>query len=263
VAGLRALVLAGRRGATDALAGERGSTHRALLEVGGIPMLLRVVRTLRAAPSVARIAVSIDDPRALDDVPELKATVAAGDLDVHVSLDSPSRSVADALESREGDESLLVTTADHALLTVEIVEHFAAVCAESDADVLVGVVAGSLLRERYPETTRTYLRLRGEAWSGANLFCFRGERARRAAAFWVRAERHRKRPWRLVSAFGPSALLLFLLRRLDLDAALERVSHAIGALVRPVRLPFAEAAIDVDRATDLALAERILAQRAE
>lgn len=263
MAGLHALVLAGRRGPTDPLAGERGATHRALLEVGGVPMLVRVVRTLRAAPSVARITVSIDDARALDDAPELKAAVAQGSLTVHQSLGSPSRSVSDVLEGGARGEPSLVTTADHALLTVEIVEHFAAACARSEADVLVGVVAGSLLQARYPETTRTYLRLRGEAWSGANLFCFRNERARRAAAFWVRAERHRKHPWRLASAFGPGSLLLFLLKRLDLDAALERASHAMGAVVRPVRLPFAEAAIDVDRATDLALAERILAERAE
>ncbi len=62
-------------------------------------------------------------------------------------------------------------------------------------------------------------------------------------------------------ALGPIALILFLLRRLDLDAAFERASRAIGARVRPVPLPFPEAGIDVDRATDLALAERILADR--
>lgn len=225
-------------------------------------MLLRVVRTLRAARDVESIAVSIDDPRALDDEPELKALVAEGALRVHRSRESPSRSVSDALASRVAGEPLLVTTADHALLTPLMVDHFAAVCASSEADVLVGLVAASRLRARYPETTRTYVKLRGEAWTGANLFCFRTDLARRAAAFWVRAEQHRKHPWGLASAFGPISLLLFLLRRLDLDAALARASRAIGASIRAVSLPFPEAAIDVDRVTDLALAERILAERA-
>ena len=58
---------------------------------------------------------------------------------------------------------------------------------------------------------------------------------------------------------GPSTLLAFALRRLDLDAALERVSHAMQVRVEAVRLPFAEAAIDVDRPSDLALVTRILA----
>jgi 2-phospho-L-lactate guanylyltransferase (CobY/MobA/RfbA family) len=224
-------------------------------------MLLRVVRALRASSGIDSVTVSIDDGRALDEVPALKAALAAGDFRVHRSLDSPSRSVSGALAGCAPDEALLVTTADHALLTPDIVEYFSAEVARSEADVLVGVVSRSTLDTRYPETTRTYLRLREEAWTGANLFCFRTGRARRAAEFWVRAERQRKRPWRLAWAFGPIALILFLLRRLDLDAALERASRAMGARVRAVPLPFPEAAIDVDRATDLALVERILAER--
>ena len=50
------------------------------------------------------------------------------------------------------------------------------------------------------------------------------------------------------------------LRRI-IDAALERASRAIGVRIRAVPLPFPEAAIDVDRVTDLMLAERILAER--
>jgi hypothetical protein len=82
-------------------------------------------------------------------------------------------------------------------------------------------------------------------------------------AFWRRAERFRKRPWRMVGTFGPITLVLFLLRRLDLEAAFERVSRAVGARVRAIRMPFPEAAIDVDRPADLALVSRLLAERAK
>ena len=66
---------------------------------------------------------------------------------------------------------------------------------------------------------------------------------------------------RLARVFGPDALLLFALRRLRFDAALGRGSAAIGCRVDAVRLPFAEAAIDVDRPSDHALVSRILAAR--
>jgi hypothetical protein len=127
--------------------------------------------------------------------------------------------------------------------------------------VRVGLVAASLLRARFPESTRTYLPMRDDLYSGANLFAFLTPDAKRAAEFWVRAEASRKRPWRLALAFGPRALIAFWRRRFDLDAALEQVSRVIGARVRAVRMPFAEAAIDVDRASDLALATRILSER--
>jgi GTP:adenosylcobinamide-phosphate guanylyltransferase len=255
------LVLAGRRGQDDPLARAAGARHRALLEVGGVPMLVRAVRALRGSRSVGRIWISIDDPGALDGVPELRALAAEGALAHHASLASPSRSVHDALLRLAPGEKLLVTTADHALLTPQMVDAFADAAEAAAPDVAVAVVAASLLRQHYPESTRTLLRLRGEAFTGANLFAFRTREAARAAEFWVRAERHRKRPWRLVGALGPGTLLLFALRRLDLEAAFERVSRAVGVRIAPVRMPFAEAGIDVDRPSDLVLAERILSQR--
>jgi hypothetical protein len=76
-------------------------------------------------------------------------------------------------------------------------------------------------------------------------------------------ERYRKRPWRLVAAIGPVPLLRFLAGGLSIDAAAGRLSRITGARVRIVEMPFAEAAIDIDKPADLALAERILAQRGE
>ena len=84
---------------------------------------------------------------------------------------------------------------------------------------------------------------------------------RRAAEFWRRAEQHRKSPWRLVGTFGPLTLLLFLARRLDLDAAFRRVSKVIGIEARAIQMPTAEAAVDVDKISDLELVNRIFAER--
>ncbi len=84
-----------------------------------------------------------------------------------------------------------------------------------------------------------------------------------AAAFWSHLERHRKRPWRLIAAVGPAALLRFLLGRLSLAGALAILSRRAGARIAPVVMPFAEAAIDVDKPADLTLAEAILRRRAE
>lgn len=254
------LVLAGSRGASDPLASAEGARHRALLEVGGVPMLLRVVRALRATPSVGRIVVSIEDAGALDTVPELAALRREGALSVHPSLDSPSRSVLDALAGFPEDSPVLVTTADHALLRAEIVECFLAGAEASGADLAFGLVAKRVLRARFPDSERTFLPFRDDGYSGANLFLFRTAQARKVAAFWVRAERFRKQPWRLVAAFGPISLALFLARRLDLDGALARASRAIGARVAAVRLPFPEAAVDVDKPSDLVLARAIVAE---
>lgn len=224
-------------------------------------MLLRVLRTLRDSPHVDRLIVSIDDPAAAEAVPEIASWVATGELTLHRSLSSPARSVLSVLDDLDDSAPLLVTTADHALLDAAILGHFLDASDRSEADLLVGLVARSVLEARFPGAPRTYLRFRDDAYSGANLFSFRTAAARQAALFWRRAESLRKQPWRLVGVFGPAALALFLLGRLSIDQALQRASQRIGAKVDAVQLPFAEAAVDVDKPEDLELVTRLLAER--
>jgi CTP:molybdopterin cytidylyltransferase MocA len=155
----------------------------------------------------------------------------------------------------------LVVTGDHPLLTPAIVEHFCAAARATGADLAAGLTPASAIRAAYPKTQRTYLRFRDEHYSGANLYALLGPEARRAIAFWRRAELERKRPWRLVRAFGWRPLLAYLLGRPTLDAAMRRASRITGARVAAVSLPFAEAAIDVDKPADLELVETILARQ--
>ena len=62
----------------------------------------------------------------------------------------------------------------------------------------------------------------------------------------------------------PSARLRFIrfgLGTLTLDGAFRIVSNRLGLTAKPILLPFAEAAIDVDKPSDLELAEAILKLR--
>jgi len=249
-----ALVLAGQRPGEDPFAGSVGVAHRALVPVEGEPMLYRVLRTLRAHPRIRSIRVSIDRPD----------LVSTGDAAILASANSPSLSVLQALDTRPratASQPLLLTTADHALLDADILDAFLAGADASGADIAVGMVRESTLRAQFPESKRTYLKFRGDGVSGANLFALRTPQARRAIEFWQQVEQHRKQPWKLVSAFGLGTLLLFALRQLSIEAGFTRASKVIGTRAAAVLLPFAHAAIDVDRPADLELVEKILAER--
>lgn len=258
----RALVLAGSRGPEDPVARHAGARHKAFVRVGGVPMLARVVAALRASGRIGPITVCLDEAAlagAAD--PALAELLEAGAVDTIAADSTPSRSVVRALRTLARPVPMLVTTADHPLLTAEMVDRFLA-AAPADADLAVALVRASLLRQAYPDTARTYYRFAGgEGYNGCNLFLLRTQAAARVAAFWSEIERHRKRPWRLVAAAGPLTLVQLVLGRLSLDAALRRLSRRTGATVRAVELPFAEAAIDVDKPADLALAEAILRRR--
>lgn len=257
----RVIVLAGRRPGPDALAAADGAAHRALLDIDGEPMLVRVLRRLDRWPSIERMLVNIDRPDLLKTLPDVARLQAEGRLEILASTESPSRSVLASLDHFDLEKGpILVTTADHALLDDAMLEHFFAAATDSRADLCVALVPRRRIEARFPETRRTYLKFRDEAYSGANLFLFRTPASRAAALFWQRVERLRKRPWRIARAFGLRNLARFLMRRMTLDQAFEQVSTVLGIRARAIALPQAEAAVDVDKLDDLILVRKILAE---
>jgi GTP:adenosylcobinamide-phosphate guanylyltransferase len=257
-----ALVLAGQRGGEDPLARHCRVPYKCLALAAGVPMLVRVLNALAASPSVGRIFIVLEDPAILDSVPMVQAWRREHACAALAGAATPSLSVLKALDEIPAGLPMLVTTADHPLLTSQIVEHFCAAARETAADVVAGLTAAEVIRAVYPDAQRTYLRFRDGRCSGANLFALLTPGSRPAVAFWRRVEQERKRPWRLARAFGFGPLIAYLCGGLTLDLAMARASAVIGAQVVAVRLPFAEAAIDVDKPVDLALVEAILARRA-
>ena len=253
-----ALVLAGDRGSEDPVSGAVGVAHKCLANVGGKPMLQRVVDALTASPWVARIAVVLKDPQVIAELEGLAPLIAEGRLLTLQAAGSPSRSVLQALQELERPFPLLVTTADHALLTGEMVDHFCSESAASGADLTVGVTASRVLLERYPQSRRTYLKFREERYSGSNLFAFLTPAGQKGAEVWRNAEKQRKKPWRIAAIFGPVLLISYAVRRFSLDEALEKISQRLGITAVAVKMPFAEAAIDVDKPEDLELVEEVL-----
>jgi len=254
-----ALIMAGSRGPDDPVARLAGESHKALVPVCGVPMLMRVARTLRQTPTVGRLVVCIDRPT----FGRISPTIAADlgpDIGIIEPSTTPSASVRRALAELTNALPLLVTTADNVLLSPQMIEHFCAVT-PADADLAVALASETTIRRAYPDSVRTYYRLGGEGYSGCNLFLARTPAAANVADFWSEIERHRKRPWRLVAAIGPLTLIRYAFGMLGLEAAMRRLSTIVGARVRAVEMPFAEAAIDVDKPSDLALAEEILGRR--
>jgi len=255
-----ALVLAGERLVGDGLARDAKVAHKSLLQVKGVPMLVRVVRCVAAVPGVGRILVSARSPDLLEAHPELSRLRDAGIIEYQRSAESPATSVQEVLSRREFPGPLLVTTSDHPLLAPDMVEHFCGEAERSGAEVVAAVVSDSVFRARFPDARRTFIPLRGESVTGANLFWFRSSEGAGAAGFWRRTESVRKSPWRLAGLFGASALTLFALRRLGLEDVTRRMSERLGISVTVIRLPYPECGLDVDRPDDLALAERVLAE---
>lgn len=238
-----------------------GVSHKALAPLLGKPLLAHVLGALRAVVAVEQVTVSVDDPAAFRADRIVGAEIASGAIALHASGKSPADSVRDFVEGAPGGP-VLVTTADHPLLSAQTIERFLADALAARNDLSVALVPDTALLARVPGTKRTWLRLGGERFTGANLFLASSPDAARVAAFWRKAESLRKEPWRLAALFGPLTLARFVAGRLSLEDVFAAVSKATGARVGAVRLADGEAGIDVDTAEDFALVERLLRMRA-
>ena len=249
---LTALILAGSRsGAPEPMALRAGVDNKALIPVHGVPMILRVIEALRGSAGIGRIVVAAARADLLAACPK-----AAGVI-LRASAASPSQSVATVLA--EFGVPLLVTTADHALLTTEMLDFFLA--SAPDADAVAAVARAEVIRAGYPDTRRSWIRLRGGAYSGCNLFLLRNAAASGAVDLWRRLEQHRKSPLAMARIAGLAALFGYATRLLTMAGAMRVLSRRSGARLRVVEMPFADAAIDVDKPADLALAEAALERR--
>jgi molybdopterin-guanine dinucleotide biosynthesis protein A len=253
-----AILLAGQRPGIDALAAAYGESRKAKVKIGGEAMLSRVARTLLAAPEIGHIVVMAQAPEFLFDgdcawmADEPRIGTVHSDSGI-------ATSVAAVAGGAAAPWPVLVTTADHPLLTVPMIG--AMIAGAGHADVAVGVVGRRTLLAAYPDNRRTWLEFAGEAWSGANLFALQSDRAQAALGLWSEVERDRKKAIKLIAHFGPWLAIRALTRTITLDAAMAAVGRKFGMTARPVPLPFAEAGIDVDKVSDYELAEQILATR--
>jgi len=258
-----ALVLAGARAGRDSVAEAVGVSIKVLVTVGGVPMVARVLKTLEASCLVTELVLCGPSWEVVQEQTFLRDLVQTKKVRWVSPQQGPSLSVKSFLEQYPQDLPLLVTTADHALLTVEMVEYFLREATKAQVDVAVAFVPYSVVEEAYPESKRTVIGFRGGGYCGCNLFLLCTPKAQQLVEFWTQLERDRKRPLRLIRRLGWVMLIRYVLGVLSLSDALRELSQRMRLSIKEIILPFPEAAIDVDTPEDLALVEKIIEEKNE
>jgi GTP:adenosylcobinamide-phosphate guanylyltransferase len=196
-----AVVLAGSRPGRDAFAEQFGTDLKALIPIAGEPMVRRPVRALLASKQVGEVLVLSQSPERIGGVltqdPRIRVRQSRGTI---------AETMLELLEDGETQWPLLVTTADHALLDTATVDEFLG--AAAGADIAVGVVERTSLLRRLPLTERTWLKFRGGAYTGANLFVLHSLAVRPAIELWRSVEQDRKKVGRVIALLGPLTMLV-------------------------------------------------------
>jgi CTP:molybdopterin cytidylyltransferase MocA len=246
---LSAIVLAGERGPGDSVAQAAGVACKALAQVGNLAMLERVLGTLARTERIDQCLV-VGNPGFENALAPVLARFD-GLARWHAGDASPARSAASAAAEIRADSAILLTTADHPLLSGNMVEELLEAPHAPDTDVTAALVRYDDVMARYPNARCTALRFADARYCGTNLFLFHTPRGRRLLTEWQRVEQARKTPWRVVSLLGPVAVLSYLSGRLSLARALQLLSKRMDMKLGSTLLSDVHAALDVDTVGDL------------
>ncbi|WP_417449850.1 NTP transferase domain-containing protein [Kordiimonas sp.] len=257
-----ALVLAAsRRGAEDTVAKIQGVSHKCLVTLDGVVMLERVVREMVAADGIGRVYVSIESEDLLRSVPALGDMLDRGEIHYVPSEENLYLSVAKSVEKIDKPWPLIITTGDNALHTTEMINHFCGALFAGNADAAVGMTPASVILAAYPDGKRAFHNLKDGGWSSCNLYALTSNKALKSAKVFEGGGQFGKKPQRILKAFG----LMFMLRYRYKLATIDQLARTLGRRwkmnVQVIRMPFADAPIDVDNPGDFALTERILQSR--
>jgi molybdopterin-guanine dinucleotide biosynthesis protein A len=236
----------------DVAALEPGAPNKAFVRIAGKTLVERTIAGLRAAPSVGRIIVVAPIDAHAD--PALRASDERRPDGIKIR-DSLRNGLADL----PPDELLLVAASDMPILSGEAVEDFIMRARRIDPDLGYGCLEKQTHMARFPNVPHTWVRLRDGTFCGGGLIVIKPRALPALDRVIERLGAARKNPLALASLFGWRVLLKFALGRLSIADAEKRASQILGAQARAIVSPYAESAVNVDRVSDVVLAEAMLA----
>ncbi|MDQ2908640.1 MAG: nucleotidyltransferase family protein [Candidatus Eremiobacteraeota bacterium] len=247
---MNAVVLAG--GPPDAVAAlAPGAPNKAFVPIAGKTLVQRTLAALRSTPAVGRIVV-VAPPTA-----HARSDLAAAD-DVRLDGATMLASLRSGLEGLPDDERVLVCASDLPVLSRRALDEFLLLAALREADLVYGCVERMTHERQFGDTPHTWARLRDGTFCGAGVVMLRPRIVPALDGLLGRLGAARKNPLRLAAIFGTRALLRYAAGRLSLAEVELRATQLLGASAAAAVCTHAEIAINVDRPSDVALAERLV-----
>lgn len=252
---ISAVILTGGRDLHNPLLAGSGVNSKVLLPVYGKPMLVWLYDTLAKSSYKPPIFLSTQDP-------EIEALEFSGPRKIVSNEDKAVGSFFRALHEVDTDRWVLLVSGDHVLLTPEMVDYFIRECLERDLVLGAAVVGRQTVNREYPNSKRTYFHAKGESYSGGNMYLVNKHLFIGNQKVMETIDNNRKKPWKSVFMLDPWTMLKILTRQLTMHQVADVASKLIGCKSGVVEMPFAECCMDVDKQSDLEIAEGILAKRA-
>lgn len=214
-----------------------------LIRIDGETLVERAIRCCLEA-GCAGVAVIAPDEVPLPESADVRRLSYSGD---------PVRDFCNAVEALPQDALMLVSSTDMPHLSPQAVREVAETGMKHGADLLYPVCPRSVIEAKYPDTKRTYLRLRDGEVSGCNMFCINPRWISEKRSAFEKLFAMRKNKLALARWFGPVFLIRIATGMAGLGYLEEQVGRRLGGTMKAYRSQFAELAVDLDKLEDLEL----------
>lgn len=230
---------------------------KALIDVAGKPMIQWVLDALGDAKHVDKVIVIGLSPKSgvtckkpmhfISNQGRMLANVVAG--------------VNKALELDQKTKYVLIVSSDIPTLNPEMVDWLVETCMQTKDDLYYGVCTREVMEARFPNSRRTYTRLKDMEVCGADINISHVRMATEHLDTWEALMGSRKSPLRQAGIVGLGTLFAFLTRSDTLDEMVQRISKRLGIKGRAILWSHAEACMDIDKPHQLELLREDLAKQ--
>lgn len=155
-------------------------------------------------------------------------------------------------------DNLLLLTSDIPLITSDAIDEFLEICTKRKAYIGYPIISKENIVKKYPETKRTYVKMKEGILCGGNIIFFKPEVFFQKKKLIKELFDNRKATWKYVKILGLKFILKFLFKTLTLEEIEKRVTDIFGYNSIAVMVSYPEIMIDLDKLSDLKLIRKCL-----
>ena len=232
-------------------------SSKALIDVAGKPMVQWVLDALGNSTKVDNVIVIGVSPKSgltctkplhyISNQGRMLANIVAG--------------VNKCIELNKKSEYVLIVSSDIPAIKGEMVDWLVETAMETKDDLYYGVCPQEVMETRYPESHRTYTKLKDAQVCGADMNVIHVSMATTHLDTWEQLIGSRKSPLRSAAVIGFDILFRMFIRQITLQELVEKASARIGIKGRAIFWSQAEPCMDVDKPHQLEIIREDLARQ--
>ncbi|MGE5251491.1 MAG: nucleotidyltransferase family protein [Bacteroidota bacterium] len=230
---------------------------KALIDVAGKPMVQWVLDALSGAKNVENVVlIGLTDKSGLQCSKPIHYLSNQGRMLANIVA-----GVEQVLQLNPAQEYVLIVSSDIPTIKSGQIDWLIDTAMQTHDDVYYGVCPREVMEARFPESHRTYTRLKDMQVCGADMNIVHVSMATEHLDMWEELIGNRKSPLKQAATIGFGTLFLLAAGRLTMADAVERVAKRIGITGRPIVWAEAEPCMDVDKPHQLEMLRKDLAGR--